>query len=162
MPKALPQPPKATEKVKAGRPAVPIDADNLRKLARLLCTHEEIAAFFECSERTIIRKLQDNVELAEAYERGKAEGRMSLRRLQWRHAQGAGSSAVQMTIHMSKHHLGETERAALDVTAKLDVTNSTPRERVTKKLDALRKRIDSQISGLAASAGARRVAASAQ
>jgi hypothetical protein len=46
-------------------------------------------------------------EFRDVWEQGKAERRIALRRLQWRHAQGTGSSAVQMTIHLSKHWLGE-------------------------------------------------------
>ena len=47
----------------------------------------------------------------DAWQRGRAGGKLSLRRLQWQHAQGEGSSAVQMTIHLSKHWLGESEKA---------------------------------------------------
>jgi len=73
------------------------------------CTFEEIAAFFNISSRQLIRRLKGE-PLKSAYELGKLEGRISLRRLQWRHAQGTGGSAVQMTIWMSRNHLGETDR----------------------------------------------------
>jgi hypothetical protein len=95
------------------RARVNINVDELEKLARLQCTEAEVAAFFQCSERTVIRYLNNRKfpEYREAWERGRALGRMSLRRLQWQHANGKGASAVQMTIHLSKHWLGESERA---------------------------------------------------
>jgi hypothetical protein len=87
-----------------------IDADNLRKLSALRCTVEEAATFFKTVKRTLLRRLKDDPVLAEAWENGKNEGRIALRRLQWRHAQMPNSGGVQMTIHLSKHELGEHDR----------------------------------------------------
>ena len=94
---------------KGGRPPSDIPAAQLEGLARLNATIEEAAAFFKVSKRTLLRHLKKK-EMAEAWERGKQGGRLSLRRLQWQHANGTGSSAVQMTIHLSKHWLGETDK----------------------------------------------------
>jgi hypothetical protein len=93
----------------AGKPPAKIDIEQLEKVAQLMCTIEEAAAFFGCCKRTLLRYL-DKPEYREAWERGANRGKMSLRRLQWKHANGTGSSAVQMTIHLSKHWLGESER----------------------------------------------------
>src|SRR5258708_559297 len=101
---------KAKEPKRIGRPPVKIDADNLRKLAALRCTVEEAATFFKTVKRTLLRRLKEDPELAEAWGNGKNEGRIALRRLQWRHAQAPGSAGVQMTIHLSKHELGEHDR----------------------------------------------------
>lgn len=140
---------------KKGRPPVEIDAAKLEALAKLQCTHEEIAAVFECSKRTIIRKLKKDPELKAAYERGKQLGKVSLRRLQFRHANMANSAGVTMTIHLSKHHLGETDKAALELTGRVDsnVQVTTARERVSKKLDQLAQRIASRATGLALTGG---------
>lgn len=100
---------------KGGRPPSDINRDQLEGLARLFCTIDEAAAFFKVSKRTMIRHLKKK-DVAEAWERGKQTGRLSLRRLQWQHANGTGSSAVQMTIHMSKHQLGETDRIEQNTT----------------------------------------------
>lgn len=92
-----------------GRPEVQIDETVFAQLCQLQCTEVELAAFFKCSKRTIIRKLKEP-KFRELWELGKAMGRISLRRLQWRHARQSGSAGVQMTIHLSKHWLGEHDR----------------------------------------------------
>lgn len=38
------------------------------------------------------------------------QGRISLRRLQWRHAQSVGSAGAHMTIWMSRNQLKETDK----------------------------------------------------
>jgi hypothetical protein len=101
---------KPQEKPRIGRPPVTIDADNLRKLSALRCTVEEAATFFKTVKRTLLRRLKDDPELKAAWENGKNEGRIALKRLQWRHAQLPNSAGVQMTIHLSKHELGEHDR----------------------------------------------------
>lgn len=109
---------KTAEPTRIGRPPVKIDADNLRKVAALRCTVEEAATFFKTVKRTLLRRLKEDTELAEAWANGKNEGRIALRRLQWRHAQTPGSAGVQMTIHLSKHELGETDKSLLELTGK--------------------------------------------
>ena len=139
-----------------GRPRVRIEPKTLEQLARLLCTYEEAAAFFGVTERTIIRRLKEP-KLAEAWEVGRANGKLSLRRLQFRHAQMANSAGVQMTIHMSKHHLGETDKAALELSGKVDSmveVNTSARDRVVRKLDNLAERIARGVAGIASAAGA--------
>ena len=98
-----------TTKSKGGRPFSDIPIDQLEGLARMNCTMEEAAAFFRVSKRTMTRHMKKR-DVAEAWERGRQLGKLSLRRLQWQHASGTGSSAVQMVIHLSKHWLGETDR----------------------------------------------------
>jgi hypothetical protein len=105
---------KKKELKQRGRPAVEIDQVQLAALGAMHATYEEIAAFFNCNRRTVINRLKDP-EFLLAYENGKLRGKLNLRRLQWRHAQGSGSSAVNMTIHLSKHWLGETDKSAVEV-----------------------------------------------
>jgi hypothetical protein len=139
-----------------GRPRLRINVDDVRKLAALLCTYEEAASWFGITERTFIRRVKEP-ELADAWAVGKASGKLSLRRLHWRHAQMANSAGVQMTIHMSKHQLGETEKAALELSGHVDSTVevSSARDRVNTKLDTLAKRIAGRVAGVAAAAGAK-------
>lgn len=92
----------------------PISLEILRNLATQQNTIEDAAYVFGVSVKTLKRRLQDP-EFREAWEGGKAAGRMSLRRLQWRHANSGGSSAVSMTIHLSKHWLGESDRKMLEM-----------------------------------------------
>jgi hypothetical protein len=92
-----------------GRPKVAVTTDALFRLASLQCTQTEVATYFGCTERTIRRRLT-KPEYREAWKTGRARGRISLRRLGWRHASGTGSAAVAAWIHMSKFILGYSEK----------------------------------------------------
>lgn len=108
------KPRKTTATRPRGRPEVEIDLKELRKLAQLHCTEDEIAAFFECSKRTVIRKLQEPL-YREAYDLGKAMGKLNLRRRQVQIANGNRQGAVNMAIHLGRHWLGQTDRALLEL-----------------------------------------------
>jgi hypothetical protein len=118
-----------------GKPPIEISADELSKLARLHCTVSEAASFFKCSKRTLQRRLLEP-DLKAAWQEGRKFGMLSLRRLQWRHASGTGNGAVQMTIHLSKHWLGETEKVLSEITGKDGgpVEISNVRDRLREKL----------------------------
>ena len=90
-----------------GRPAKEIDADVVRKLAKLGCTEDEIADFFRASPSIVSDRFRSDFQL------GCAESKISLRRMQFKAAR-AGS--VPILIHLGKVHLGQTGR--LDVTSK--------------------------------------------
>ena len=60
--------------------------------------------------RTFKRRLQEPV-FYQAWEKGQAVGAVALRQLQWKHAKRLDASGVAMTIHMSKHRLGEHDKA---------------------------------------------------
>lgn len=98
-----------------GRPPCNLEGrqEDLEKLAAMGCTQDEAAEFFDCSKRTLQRYLADSNDRSyhEAWHRGRIRIKQSLRRLQLKHASGTGNSAVQMTIHMSKHQLGESEKS---------------------------------------------------
>ena len=98
------------EKAKIGRPPVEIDPKILKQLAFLRCSIEDAATAFSTTKRTLLRRLKEDEALAEAWEKGRSEFRIGLKRLQWRHAQMANSAGVQMAIHLSKHELGEHDR----------------------------------------------------
>ncbi len=65
----------------AGRKPVKIDVEQLEKLCGLQCTDAEIAAWFHVSTRTIENRRKYR-QFAEAMERGRAKGRISVRRHQ--------------------------------------------------------------------------------
>ena len=144
---------------KAGRPPAKIDEDTLLKLAQIHCTQEDIAHVMGVSERTIIKRLKEE-PLKSVWERGKAMGRSSLRRLMWKHAQMPNSAGGTMSIHLSKHWLGMTEKAALELSGRVDGTidaNITVRDRIAGKLDTLAERIARRVDGVAKQAGAKLV-----
>jgi hypothetical protein len=142
--------PKAKAKNVGGAPRIKIDMSAFTALCNAQCTEEEIAAALNINKRTIIRRLKEPA-FREAWERGRANGRASLRRLQWRSAQGifrsgpqhgcATPAAVNMQLHLAKHWLGQTEKAALELTGKLDIEDSSADERLDRKLNALAERL---------------------
>ncbi len=148
--------PKAT-----GRPRIELKDDVLKALAAIGSTEEEIcgglrAAGVELDLRTLKRRLQEP-RYREIWDQGKATFKASLRKLQYRHAQMPNSAGVTMTIHMSKIHLGETEKHMLELAGRIDSAvevNTSARERVFAHLDTLAERITRRVDGLAIASGA--------
>ena len=89
-----------------GRPLKPVDGEQVRKLARLGCTQDEIGAFFGVSGDTIARRFEDELGL------GAASLKISLRRCQWKSAK---LGSVPMQIHLGKQYLGQSDKT--DVTS---------------------------------------------
>ena len=88
-----------------GRKPKPIDLDSLEKLARLNCTHEEIAAWFSISRMQLYERLK-KPEYADAIERGKAKGRISVRRMQMKLLYQGNAT---MGIWLGKQLLGQRD-----------------------------------------------------
>lgn len=86
----------------AGRKRIKIDVAEVEKLCALQCTDEEVASFFSVSVRTIERRKRQPA-FAEAMARGKARGRLSLRRNLWTLAAKGNPAA---NIFLSKNLLG--------------------------------------------------------
>jgi hypothetical protein len=84
------------------RREAPIDLAEMEKLYGMQCTDEEVAAFFGVSKRTIQRRRQQK-HFAEAADRAKAKGRVSVRRNLFRLANGGNVAAA---IFLSKNLLG--------------------------------------------------------
>jgi len=92
-----------------GRPRAAVTTEELFRLGSLQCTQAEAATYFGCTERTIRRRLA-KPKYREAWESGRARGRVSFRRLGLRHAAGSGPAAVAAWIHLSKFILGYSEK----------------------------------------------------
>jgi hypothetical protein len=93
---------KGGKRPKAGRKPVNIDLEQIEKLAAIQCTEAEIASVLGISERTIERRKQQP-DFAEAMARGKARGRVSLRRNLWSLANKGQPAA---NIFLAKNLLG--------------------------------------------------------
>jgi hypothetical protein len=89
----------------AGRKPVKIDLLELEKLAALNCTDNEVAGWFGVSTRTVeLRRKQ--AKFAEAMSRGRARGRISIRRQQLKILE-SGNSA--MAIWLGKQLLNQRD-----------------------------------------------------
>jgi len=100
--------------VKLGRRPKALTESGLFALARARLTQQEAAAALEIDPSTLWRHMEANPKLREAWERGKLMYFVSLKRLQWRHAQMPNSAGVNMTIHLSKHDLNEHDKALVE------------------------------------------------
>lgn len=77
----------------------------VRKLARLHCTKTEAAGFLGVSLRFFNKLLSKDSRVARAWEDGKQEGKVSLRRKQMRLA----STNASMAIFLGKQYLGQQD-----------------------------------------------------
>lgn len=86
----------------AGRPKKEIDYTVVEKLANIQCTQEEIASFLNLSVRT----LQRDEEFCRLYKKGQDNGKMSLRRMQFKLA----DKNPTMAIWLGKQYLGQRDK----------------------------------------------------
>jgi hypothetical protein len=96
----------------AGRKPVEIDLEQLEKLASLGCTDEEIAAWFHCTPRTIEKRRKEPA-FKEALERGKAMGRISVRRAQLKLLEAGNAT---MAVWLGKQLLGQRDVTPIELT----------------------------------------------
>lgn len=104
-----------------GRPRKQIDPEQVRALAGIGCTHEEIAAVLKCSPDTLTRRFAD------ALKEGKEHAKASLRRMQW---QAAENGNVAMLIWLGKQLLGQRDYQRLEHSGEI------ARRHVTELTDA--------------------------
>lgn len=103
-----------------GRPKIDIDKEQFKKLCAIQCTLAEISSWFKCSEDTIERwcKREFDYNFAEAYKTFSADGKISLRRIQFRMAE----TNCSMAIWLGKQYLGQRDAQEVTVEATLDDT----------------------------------------
>jgi hypothetical protein len=94
-----------------------IDLVELEKLCTLSCTNEEIAAWFNTSTRTIERRRKEP-KFAEIMARGKAKGRISIRRMQMKLLEQGNAT---MGVWLGKQLLGQRDQIATEVRPRLSL-----------------------------------------
>ena len=94
-----------------------IDLNELEKLAGLQCTDEEIAAWFGVSTRTIERRRLEP-EFAAVMDRGKAKGRISVRRLQMKLLEQGNAT---MGVWLGKNILNQVDQITYNTNTPLVV-----------------------------------------
>lgn len=95
-----------------GRPPIEIDKTKFEKLCGIMCTLEEIAGIFECSEDTIENwcKKTYGVTFSEVFKRYSATGKSSLRRMQFKLAERSAA----MAIWLGKQYLGQKDTVEIE------------------------------------------------
>ena len=84
---------------KVGRPKLDIDVEQVKRLARLHCSMQEMADFFGCHRDTLHNNFSAEID------KGRSEGNISLRRKQWQVAVENGNPV--MLIWLGKQMLGQ-------------------------------------------------------
>ena len=92
----------------AGRPRKIINYDAVEKLSNIQCTQEEIASFLGLSVRT----LQRDEEFCRIYKKGQDNGKMSLRRMQYKLAE----KNPTMAIWLGKQYLKQRDTFEVEST----------------------------------------------
>jgi transposase len=89
------------------RPQIEINKEHFENLCNMQCTLEEIAGFFKCSKDTIERWCERTYEegFADTYKKYSQNGKISLRRYQFKLAEKNAS----MAIWLGKQYLGQTD-----------------------------------------------------
>src|SRR5882724_3061684 len=82
-----------------------IDLVELERLSAMQCTDEEVGAWFKVTTRTIERRRKNRV-FAEVMDRGKAKGRISVRRMQMKLLEQGNAT---MGAWLGKNVLGQTD-----------------------------------------------------
>jgi len=90
-----------------GRPKKVIDYELVERLSLIQCTQEEIAG----SLKIAVRTLQNDDEFMRIYKNGMAEGRKSLRRLQWSAAEKGNTT---MLVWLGKQYLKQSDKIEQD------------------------------------------------
>ena len=84
------------------RPKKKIDYDLVKKLAEIQCTQEEISNILDISVRT----LQRDKEFCRIYNMSRENGKMSLKRWQFKRAE---QGSDRMLIWLGKQYLGQRD-----------------------------------------------------
>ena len=89
------------------RPRKELDQDQFEKLCQLQCTEEEIANWFDMCRDTLITRISElyGESFSTVFKKHSDEGRMSLRRYQWKMAE----KNVAMAIFLGKQYLGQKD-----------------------------------------------------
>jgi hypothetical protein len=96
----------------AGRKRIEIDMAELEKLCSLHCTDQEIASWFGISVRTVESRRKQR-QFAEVMERGRAKGRISVRRAQMKLVEQGNAT---MGIWLGKQLLGQRDVTPIELT----------------------------------------------
>ena len=94
-------------KAKTGRPKKDIDPAQVRQLAAINCSYEEIAGVVKCDPSTLTRRF------SQAIKDGREEGKASLKRAQWKKAVVDGNPT--MLIWLGKQYLGQRDESRAQV-----------------------------------------------
>ena len=102
---------------KAGRPKKLIDYELAGKLAYIQCTHEEIAGVLDVS----LALLEHDKKFIQVFEAKKEIGKSSLRRMQWKKAEGGDKTLL---IWLGKQYLGQADMQNIEHSGSVNIIDN--------------------------------------
>jgi hypothetical protein len=88
------------------RKKIEVDPEQVRALARLGCTWDEIAGVLKIARTTLVVRMKEK-KFRDAYDQGVAEGDVSLRRAQY---DSAMKGKTGMLVWLGKNRLNQADR----------------------------------------------------
>ena len=120
---------------KVGRPKTPINLEELHKLCRLNCTMPEISAYFNIPLRTLEDRYTNDMDVRNAIDKGRNEGKLSLRRKQIQIMDETNNTAMaiwlgkQLLGQRDKHDVITEDKATSKLTEALDIIQDMARNK---------------------------------
>lgn len=110
----------------AGRPPKEFSREVFEGLCSIMCTEEEICRVLRTTDKTLNNwcKRTYKVDFSEAYKRFSCQGKMTLRRYQFKLAQ----KSPAMAIFLGKNYLGQRDNLEHEDNAALDKLDEILRE----------------------------------
>jgi hypothetical protein len=101
-------------------PTQPLTDEDYQKLVamiRIQCTRDEICEVFGLSDTTLNRRLKErgHENFEALYKKHQGEGKASLRRMQWKAAEGGNPT---MLVWLGKQVLGQSDKQEMDLSSK--------------------------------------------
>jgi carbamate kinase len=125
----------ATANKKTGRPpALTADAKTLKiveGLGKIQATTRECAAVLGVSHQTFLTFMGNHPQVGEVLEKGKEEGKTSLRRTQF----ALAKKNAAMAIFLGKNYLDQTDRQDITSSVTVDVTVTDARSKLEHLID---------------------------
>lgn len=118
-------------------PKLQPDDETLKKLenlGKIQCTTKEAAAVLDVSEPTFIEFIKRYEKARDVFEKGKENGKASLRRMQLKAAENGN---VTMLIWLGKQLLGQKDQFRTESEEKVEITVTHVRDQLSRKLDRI-------------------------
>lgn len=95
-------------------------------LCSVFCTRDDICNILEVSKDTLLRWCKNTygADFETVYKRYNAQGKLSVRRLQFKLAE----KSATMAIWLGKQYLGQKEFIDIESTDKVEIANDMPKE----------------------------------
>lgn len=111
---------------KMGRPPKEISKETFEKLCNIQCTQSEICSVLKVSDSTLSRWCAKEYQMTfeDAYKKFSENGKMSLRRIQFKLAE----KYPAMAIFLGKQYLGQKDTVDTNALQRIEVVTEVPKD----------------------------------